>query len=127
MPHIAIPEALNQTNDVAMNVPTSFDHRQEDSRGDLRKSANKLHYGVTNPVNLAEQRLDYEETCGQIRISSIKDEENLNAHMSELMLMGGDYEDDKDDGQKTARLDSYSPFLVNLTGGVRGPAGSKLR
>lgn len=27
MPRIVIPEALNHTNDVAMNVPTSFDYR----------------------------------------------------------------------------------------------------
>ena len=55
---IGVPEALlpHNVSDVAMNVPTSFDHRDVEStnrkaKGLLSNNLTRIHNGVTKPPN----------------------------------------------------------------------------
>lgn len=78
-----------------MNVPTSFDHRDLGAtleglglkqRKDSRKNSNHLEIlGVTNPNKNEYQTNQNVESTAQVRLSSLKDEDNLNSHWLDLM------------------------------------------
>lgn len=79
-------------------------------------SNHKLYHGVTaNPVY---DDNELEETA-HIRISSMRDEENLNAHLSELMFLG----EIKNDQRAAEKNNSGFPFRRSDEGLIQAYLG----
>lgn len=88
-----ISQLINNRDDVAMNVPTSFDYREVGGASSRQMRAQK-HLelkGVTTPVDNHDKTYQSNQLLGETaamgRISSLKDEDNLNQHWNELMQL----------------------------------------
>ena len=74
-------------NDLAMNVPSSFDYRELNQSSSRLNSNHMQLFGVTNPNHLQDKEYQSNKVTptGGGRISSLRDEETLNVRWAELM------------------------------------------